>query len=145
MARSIRRAAAAVPGIAAALLPNVACPACWPVYAGVLSSLGIGSLMNGPYFFLILVMLLGTSLVSLGYKATVRRGYVPLMLGLLGSLTILAGKWFEAPSVFQWSGAAALIAASIWNAWPIKQTDDEDRCTSCDCNNQSANGREKVP
>src|SRR2546427_12053208 len=31
-----------VPGIVAALLPSLTCPLCWPAYAGVLSSLGVG-------------------------------------------------------------------------------------------------------
>ena len=35
---------AMVPGIGAALLPKLACPACWPAYAGFLTSVGLGFL-----------------------------------------------------------------------------------------------------
>ena len=35
-----RSSLATLPGIALAFLPKIACPACWPAYAGVLSSLG---------------------------------------------------------------------------------------------------------
>jgi len=37
----IKRILTSLPGIGAALLPNATCPACWPVYAGILSSLGL--------------------------------------------------------------------------------------------------------
>jgi hypothetical protein len=39
----------AVPGIGLSLLPKVACPACWPAYAGLLSSLGLGFLVSTAY------------------------------------------------------------------------------------------------
>jgi len=48
----IKRILTSLPGIGAALLPNATCPACWPVYAGILSSLGLGFLMTGAYFYL---------------------------------------------------------------------------------------------
>ena len=36
------RIGAATPAIASALLPKLTCPACWPAYAGLLSTLGLG-------------------------------------------------------------------------------------------------------
>ncbi|MFQ5453257.1 MAG: hypothetical protein ACE5D6_03620, partial [Candidatus Zixiibacteriota bacterium] len=61
----IKRIITALPGIGAAMLPNVTCPACWPVYAGILSSMGLGFLMQGRYFFIVISILLGFSLFSL--------------------------------------------------------------------------------
>ncbi len=43
---SWRSAIAMAPGVGLALLPKVTCPACWPAYAGVLSALGLGFLME---------------------------------------------------------------------------------------------------
>lgn len=40
---------AALPAIGAALLPNITCPACWPGYAAVLSSIGLGFLPSNRY------------------------------------------------------------------------------------------------
>ena len=117
----IKKVMIAIPGVAAALLPNVTCPACWPVYAGVLSSLGLGFLMTGPYFFLVVSALLGISLFSLYYKADSRHGYGPILLGLLAAGVILAGKAAGASNYVLYSGAAALITASLWNRWPKKR------------------------
>jgi hypothetical protein len=44
MERTWKQNLLAVPGIGLSLLPKIACPACWPAYAGLLSSLGLGFL-----------------------------------------------------------------------------------------------------
>ncbi|KAF0218625.1 MAG: putative Thioredoxin [Geobacteraceae bacterium] len=44
-----RGMAAMLPGIGLAFLPKLACPACWPAYAGVFSSLGLGFVNYNPY------------------------------------------------------------------------------------------------
>ncbi len=38
-----------LPAVGVAFLPKLACPACWPAYAGLLSSLGIGFFDYTPY------------------------------------------------------------------------------------------------
>lgn len=107
-----------LPGIGAALLPNATCPACWPIYAGILSSLGLGFLMTGPYFFLVIGILLSISLSSLAYKAKSRRGYLPFVTGLSGAVIIIAGKYFDFSDYVFYSGALLLVVASIWNNIP---------------------------
>lgn len=111
----LRRTLTSLPGIGAALLPNATCPACWPIYAGILSSLGLGFLMTGPYFYLFIGILLSISLFSLAYKAKSRRGYLPFWIGLLSAITILTGKYFELSDFVFYAGAFLLIFASIWN------------------------------
>jgi len=128
--------------VGAALLPSVACPACWPAYAGVLSSLGLGTLMNGPFYFALIVVLLGVTLASLGYRAAARRGYGPLLVGGVASIVILTGKALGSPQVMQYGGAGLLIAASVWNNWPmIKPTGDATKasCSACCCEPESPN------
>lgn len=117
----LKRILTALPGIGAALLPNATCPACWPIYAGILSSLGLGFLMSGPYFYLFIGILLSVSLFSLAYKAKTRRGYYPFSVGLLGSVVIIAGKYYELSDYIFYFGAVLLIIASVWNNIPLKK------------------------
>ena len=44
-----RTSAAMLPAIGLSLLPKVACPTCWPAYAGFLSSVGLGFLIDTSY------------------------------------------------------------------------------------------------
>lgn len=53
-----RRSLGVVPGIGVALLPNVACPACWPAYAGILGSVGLGFLMDTTWLLPLTALLL---------------------------------------------------------------------------------------
>ena len=119
----LKRILAAFPGIGTALLPNATCPACWPVYAGILSSLGLGFLMTGSYFYLFIGILLSISLFSLAYKAKTRRGYLPFWIGFLSAVIIIAGKYNTLSNYVFYSGALLLIIASIWNNIPIKNSD----------------------
>ena len=47
----------AAPGIGLSMLPKSACPACWPAYAGVLSSIGLGFLIPNLAYLLPLTAL----------------------------------------------------------------------------------------
>ena len=108
----------ALPGTGAALLPVGACPACWPAYAGVLGSLGLGVLSKDRYLLPLAAAFLLVSVVGLVYKARTRRGYGPFLLGLLASGMVMAGKSASRASLLLYGGAALLLAASAWNAWP---------------------------
>ena len=44
-----RQGLAVVPSIGFSMLPKLACPACWPVYAGLLTSIGLGFLISVKY------------------------------------------------------------------------------------------------
>ncbi len=132
-----KRILTALPGIGAVLLPNVTCPACWPIYAGILSSLGLGFLMTGPYFYLFTGILLSVSLSSLAYKAKSRRGYLPFWIGLSGAVIIIAGKYNALSDYIFYSGALLLIVASIWNNIPTRKSNFADnnksilQCPGC--------------
>jgi len=136
----IRRILTALPGIGAALLPNATCPACWPIYAGILSSLGLGFLMTGSYLYLFIGILLSISLFSLAYKAKTRRGYLPFWIGLLSATIIVAGKYYALSDYLFYSGALLLIVTSIWNNIPIKKNASPDNnesivtCPNCKTN-----------
>jgi hypothetical protein len=113
-----RHLSVSLPGLAAALLPNLGCPACWPAYAGLLSSLGLGAFINGPFFLGAIIVFLSVSLFGLGWRAKRRRGYGPFIMGSFGAAVILATRLESLPSLAQWAGVAMLISASLWNGWP---------------------------
>jgi len=126
---------AVVPGTLAAFLPSLTCPACWPAYTGLLSSLGIGFLWEGPYLLPITVALLGIALAALAHGARQRRGYGPLVLGGVGSVAVILAKFlFHRP----WIAAVAaglILAASVWNAWPKKTAHRS--CPACEATDKS--------
>ena len=110
----------AAPGIGLALLPKIACPACWPAYAGLLSSIGLGFLVpNLTYLLSLTVAFLLIAVGSLAFRARRRRGYRPFALGILAASFILVGKFSLASNPVLYVGLGLLILASVWNSWPI--------------------------
>jgi mercuric ion transport protein len=127
-----RRFLAALPTSGAALLPVGICPACWPAYAGLLSSIGLGFLLENRYVLALLAVLLTASLVTLAYRAKTRRGYAPFGLGVLATGMILTSKFLFAFNPLLYGGVVLLVAASIWNAWPRRAArKDSYSCSAC--------------
>lgn len=112
------RALAVLPGTGLALLPVGACPACWPAYAGLVGSLGLGFLLETSFLLPVTAAFLAVALLPLGYRARARRGLGPLGLGIAATATALLGKFAIGSSAFLYLGLALLIGASIWNTWP---------------------------
>ncbi|HSA94231.1 MAG TPA: MerC family mercury resistance protein [Terriglobales bacterium] len=110
--------AVVLPGAGVALLPKLACPACWPAYAAVVSSLGLGFLLQNSYLLVITTGFLLLALGALWWRAKERRGYGPLVLGVMASAVILLGKFKLESQPIWWAGAALLVAACAWNGWP---------------------------
>jgi hypothetical protein len=81
-----RHAAMAAPGVGVSLLPKLACPACLPAYAGVLFSVGLGFLIGTAYLLPLTIAFLLLALVVMAFRARVRRGYRPLLVGLVASV-----------------------------------------------------------
>ena len=109
---------AAIPTLGVALLPVGACAACWPVYAGLLSSIGLGFTLDTTYLLPLMTAALLLALFSLAYHARARRGYGPLGLGVVAVGFIMVGKFALQSDAMLYFGLASLISASIWNAWP---------------------------
>ena len=55
---------------------------------------------------------------ALGYRASRRRGYAPFVLGLLAAVGLVVGKFVVGSNVAVYGSIAALVGASVWNAWP---------------------------
>ena len=113
-----KRVLAVLPGAGVSLLPKLMCPMCWPAYAGVVSAMGLGFLISTEYLLPLTVVFLAITTMTLGFRASRRRGHGPLWLGLAGAIVILTGKfYFDAPDA-AYAGVGLLIAASGWNSWP---------------------------
>src|SRR5437016_14539405 len=84
----------AVPGIGVARSPKLLCPFCWPLYTGIVSSIGLGFLIGTAYLLPITTGFLMLTVVILGFRANQRRGYRPLVVGAVGSAAVLIGKFY---------------------------------------------------
>ncbi len=109
--------------------PVGVCPACWPAYAGVLSSVGLGFLLQDSYLFAVMATLLAVAVATLGYRARSRRGYGPLGLGVAAAALAVVGKFVLSSDLLLYLGLGLLVVASVWNVWPTPAASRS--CASC--------------
>lgn len=115
-----KKSLAMVPAVAVAALPKIACPACWPAYAGLLSSVGLGFLIpNTAYLLPLTVVFLVVAVGMLALRGHRRHGYMPLVLGCTSAPLIILGKFFLISNPVFYVGLGVLILASVWNSWPV--------------------------
>lgn len=116
MSRAWKQGLLALPGVSVSMLPKLACPACWPAYAGLLSSVGLGFLISTAYLLPLTAAFLALGVWMLVFRASKRHGYGPFLLGLAAAIGVLFGK-FAWDSRFGVYGAVGmLVVASLWNA-----------------------------
>ena len=130
MSRTWKQGLLALPGVGVAMLPKLACPLCWPAYAGLLSSLGLGFLISTAYLLPLTVVFLILALAALAFRATKRRGYGPFLLGLIAATGLLFGKFLWEFNPMTYSAIGVLVGASLWNAWPRRETSCQARTSS---------------
>ncbi len=111
-----------IPAAALAALPF--CPACYPMYAGIFTSLGLTPLSHTGVQAILTLAFLAVSLAALAFRARARRGYAPLAAGCIASLVVLIGKFGLGIDAMTYSGIAVLVLASVWNVWPLSKRDD---------------------
>jgi mercuric ion transport protein len=118
MSRTWKQSLTTIPGVGLSLLPKLACPFCWPAYAGLLSSVGLGFLISARYLLPVTAAFLVVAVGALAFRADRRRGYGPFLLGLFAAVGVLVGKfWWESNPVV-YAAVLVLVVASVWNAWP---------------------------
>lgn len=122
---------AVFPSLGLALMPKLACPACWPAYAGLLGSVGLGFLIKAEWLLPLTAAFLVIALGALAYGAKRRRGYGPFLLGLLAGAAILFGKFAFDSDPAMYAGIALLMAASLWNTRPRRAGVSADACPAC--------------
>lgn len=119
-----------LPGVGIALLPKLICPACWPAYAALLSSVGLGFLVPSSNLFMLTVVSLALALGAIALKAPTRRRSGVLVLGTIAAVSIVFAKFVFNSGVVLHAGVFVLIGASAWNAWPIRPAAPPN-CTQC--------------
>ncbi len=119
---AVRVALAAAPGIGIAFLPKLACPACWPAYAAVLSALGLGFLMQSEYLLPVTVVLLALATFAIALRARARRGYRPAVVAAAAGVALVFGKFVVDSTALTYAAAGAFAAAAVWNAWPRRRS-----------------------
>lgn len=129
-----RRGLAVAPGVGVAFLPKLACPACWPAYAALVSSLGLGFLLTTRYLLGFSLVFLSLTLVAIALAGWRQRRYLPLCVGAAASAAIVAAKFALDSPVLLYAGAMGLMAAGIWSNWPRRKllTGECRRCNGND-------------
>ena len=118
MNRRLRQGLLALPGVGISMLPKVICPVCWPAYAGLLSSVGLGFLISTAYLLPLTAGFLALALGALAFRAAKRHGYGPFFLGLVAAIGVLLAKFVLASDSIVYGSVGLLVAASLWNSWP---------------------------
>lgn len=114
--RSFRAQLLSLPGLVLSVLPVGVCPACWPVYAGALSALGLTFLLSKEYLMPLTALFLLIAVTTLALQR--RRGYAPFAVGVFAAAIVLAGKFAFETGPVTYAGVALLVLVSLWNAWP---------------------------
>jgi len=122
----------ALPSIGVSILPKLACPACWPAYAGLLTSIGLGFLISAVYLLPLTTVFLVLALGALAFRAKQRHGYGPFLLGIVAASGVLIGKFVWESNPAMYGAVALLVSSSLWNTWPRRDKPDEARtCSHC--------------
>jgi hypothetical protein len=100
-----------LPAIGVALMPKLVCPACWPAYGALLSSLGLGFIPTALYLFPLTLVFLALAVTPLGTAAWTTRQRLPFALGLIASVGIVAGKFAFESKATTYLGVALLVTA----------------------------------
>jgi mercuric ion transport protein len=124
--RTFKAQLLSIPGLVLSVLPVGGCPACWPVYAGVLSALGLTFLLSKEYLMPLTALFLLLAVATLALKR--HRGYAPFAVGVLAAAIVLAGKFAIESDPVTYAGVALLVLVSLWNAWPRRAAP---HCPNC--------------
>jgi hypothetical protein len=109
-------------------MPKLICPLCWPAYAGLLSAVGLGFLINSRNLLLVTALFLIVAVTGLAFRARQRRGYGPANAGLAASIFVLFGKFYLESPATMYAALGVLVAASVWNSWPVRLVPSCPKC-----------------
>ncbi len=125
----------ALPTVGVSLLPKLACPACWPAYAGLLTSVGLGFLISVVYLLPLTTAFLVLALGALAFRAKQRRGYSPFLLGIVAASGVLLVKFVWESNTIMYGAVGLLVVSSLWNTWPRRGTPNQ-KAGCSDCNTE---------
>ncbi len=110
-----------LPAVGVAFVPKLVCPACWPAYAALVSAAGLPFLLETRFLLPITLVALTLVIGLLMFRAQVRRGYGPAMLGLVSASMIMVSKFAFSSTPAAYVGASLLFIACVWNSWPRRK------------------------
>lgn len=102
---------ALLPAVALVLLPK--CPLCLMAWLGAFGSLGVSSWVTGLWGAPLAIGLLALTNGALVLRARRSRDWSPVLVGLLGSGALLAGRLLLDAPLLLYAGLGLLLAASI--------------------------------
>ena len=121
---------AAIPTVFVAVVSHfVACPACWPLVGGLISVLGLTSLLETRLMVPLFVGCLLLAIAPLALQA--RHHLQPFILGLIASAFVLVGKFLLNATVVTIAGIAILVAAYVWSYRARRAASADVCCSSC--------------
>jgi mercuric ion transport protein len=82
--------------------------------------MGLTFVLETVYLLPLTIFFLGVSVGALGFRAKRRQGYGPFAVGILAGILLLLGKFVVESELAVYSSVALLIAASVWNSWPLR-------------------------
>jgi mercuric ion transport protein len=131
MSHTWKQGLLALPGVGFSLLPKLMCPMCWPAYAGLLTSVGLGFLISAAYLLPFTAAFLALALAAMAFRANNRHGYGPFLVGLGATAGVLLGKfrWESKPTMY--GAVGLLVVASLWNSWPRHAASKVANCPDC--------------
>jgi hypothetical protein len=79
---------------------------------------------------IVTALFLIVAVTALAFRARQRRGYGPALTGLAASIVIVLGKFYVESPATMYAALGVLIAASLWNSWPVRLTAACPQCVS---------------
>ena len=79
-------------------------------------------MLKTTYLLPLMVGALVVAVIGLGFRAGQRHGYGPLAVGICSAVVLLVGRFAFVSDVMMYCSGGLLIATSVWNSWPRKQT-----------------------
>jgi hypothetical protein len=121
---------AAIPAVFLAVVSHfMACPACWPLVGGVISALGLTSLLETR---LMLPLFVGCLLLAISPLALQARHHLqPFILALIASAFVLVGKFLLNATAVTVAGIAVVVAAYVWSYRARRAIYADACCSSC--------------
>jgi hypothetical protein len=100
-----------MPAVGITLLPK--CPLC---LIGIMSALGLGTLISVIWLKPLTIVLLGVAVASVALAADRGRGYTLSVLGLLAGVVVFVSKFYLDYAPTTYGGLALLFVATVWGA-----------------------------
>ncbi len=120
---------AAIPAVVLALIAHLAaCPACWPLVGGLMSALGVTTVVEGRFMVPVFIGSTILAMIPLGIEA--RRYMGPFLLGSGACVLLWNGRIvFDIPAV-TFSGIVCLVGAYGWSYF-LRRKRGAPCCTTC--------------